>query len=323
MSGLYFTDLLDLLVAAGCVVGENSTTNGWQTRARSSGGFPAMPLCCFWHHTASNTSPANDLNYMIDGCDDAPVGNMLIDRDGVCWPIAAGASNCAGKGGPNTLSRGTIPLDGGNTRGWQIECASNGVGGPWPEVQVSALIAASNAMNRRFGNLPSDVLTHALGAGDGWTNRKIDPATAAAVQGMWLPRSTNSSGTWSLADIRNECAVRAGQAPGPTPIPPTPVPPEPTPVPPTPTPTPPSEDWMANLPSIKKGDSGPYVERMQHLLAAAGFMDPANVKNYDGVWGNGTDNAKANFDNEHGLTPSPPTDCGAKSWESLMTGKVW
>ena len=74
--------------------------------------------------------------------------------------------------------------------------------------------------------------------------------------------------------------------------------------------------------ALAKGDSGPYVERMQHLLAAGGFMDPANVKNYDGVWGDGTDKAKRNFDNAHGLAGST-TDCGPKSWESLMTDRVW
>ena len=79
---------------------------------------------------------------------------------------------------------------------------------------------------------------------------------------------------------------------------------------------------MATLPTIKKGQSGPYVERMQHLLAAAGVMDPGNVKNYDGVWGNGTDSAKAKFDSAHGLGGSD-TSCGPKSWESLMTGRKW
>jgi hypothetical protein len=90
VTGIYYADLLDVLRAAGCVCAENSTTDGWKTRARSSGGFPATPLAVFWHHTASSTSPANDLAYMIDGSDDAPVGNMLIDRDGVCWQRRAG-----------------------------------------------------------------------------------------------------------------------------------------------------------------------------------------------------------------------------------------
>jgi len=193
---------------------------GWETRARSSGGFPAPPLAVFWHHTASSTSPANDLPWMIHGSDDAPIGNVLLDRAGVYWPIAAGASNCAGKGGPASFSRGTIPLDSGNTRGFQVECASNGVGGLWPVEQIDALFAGSNALNAHVGNRPDDVITH-----QGWTDRKIDPATAAAVQGQWRPVSVTSSGTWSLADVRNECLARAGTLPPPRPSDPHPAPP--------------------------------------------------------------------------------------------------
>ena len=79
---------------------------------------------------------------------------------------------------------------------------------------------------------------------------------------------------------------------------------------------------MSNLPTIKKGAKGPDVKRMQHLLAAAGFMSESNTANYDGVWGDGTDGAKRSFDNDHGLGGSD-TDCGPKSWESLMTGRKW
>ena len=62
---------------------------------------------------------------------------------------------------------------------------------------------------------------------------------------------------------------------------------------------------------------------MQHLLAAAGYMDPANTKNYDGVWGDGTDAAKKKFDIGLRAGWSPSTSCGAKSWESLLAGKKW
>jgi hypothetical protein len=149
---------------------------------------------------------------MINGSDDAPVGNLLLDRNGVFWPVAAGASNCAGKGGPASFSRGTIPLDSGNTRGWQIEVANNGVGEIWPSVQIDAYFAGSNALNAHVGNRPDDVISHA-----GWTDRKIDPATAAAVQGSWVPRSINSSGTWNLDDIRDECWSRSIDNPPPRP----------------------------------------------------------------------------------------------------------
>jgi hypothetical protein len=75
----------------------------------------------------------------------------------------------------------------------------------------------SNALNAFVGNQPTDVITH-----NSWApTRKIDPATANAVSGGWTPRSTNSSGTWDLGDIRSECGRRAGSGPGPTPTPPT------------------------------------------------------------------------------------------------------
>ena len=224
MGSLYY-DLVGILRGAGLRVEVPAVCQGWERRARSSGGFSSPPVCVFWHHTASNTSPGNDLAFMINGSSDAPVGNLLIDREGVCYPIAGGASNCAGKGGPMTFSRGTVALDSGNTRGFQIEVANAGTGQAWPEVQVDALILASNALNAAVGNLPTDITSHALGAGDGYTNRKIDPATAGAVQGRWRPRSTNSSGTWSLADMRAEANARASQ-PGPDPAPPIPDPEE-------------------------------------------------------------------------------------------------
>lgn len=303
MGNLYY-DLAAILREAGCAVSVTDVNAGWERRARSSGGFVSPPLGVWWHHTASSTAPENDLNYMINGSADEPVGNVLLDRNGVFWPIAGGACNCAGKGGPWTFSRGVCPKDSGNTYGFQIEAANNGVGEPWPQVQMDAYFLGSNALNAHVGNQPSDVVGHAHYAPD----RKIDPAVAPQVRGPWVPRAINNSGTWNLDDIRGECMARAGQQPPP---------PDPT-DPPPPDPIPDPEDWMATLPTIKKGDSGIYVKRMQHLLSANGYMDANNGKNFDGVWGNGTDGAKQRFDVDHGLTPSPPTDCGPKSWQALM-----
>ena len=246
MTGLYYVDLLDVLADAGVACAVADVNAGWESRARSSGGFPAAPLAVFWHHTASSTSAANDLNYMINGSPDAPVGNMLLDRSGVVWPVAAGASNCAGKGGPSTLSRGVIPVDQGNTHGWQIEAQNNGVGEAWATAQIDAYFAASNALSAWFGNAPGDVLTHAS-----WTSRKIDPATAAAVEGSWVPGSTNTSGTWNVDDVRAECAARASSAPAPTP-------PDPGPGP-TPPPLPPDEDSVMTQFLLRNSATGQIV----------------------------------------------------------------
>jgi hypothetical protein len=312
MGSLYY-DLVSIIRNAGGQVQENSITNGWQKRARSSGGFSAPPICVFWHHTASQTSVENDLNYMIKTCSDKPVGNLLIDRSGIAWPIAGGASNCAGKGNQMQFSRGVGSANNGNVWGFQIEVANNGVGEAWPQAQIDAFFLISNALNAFVGNQPSDITSHALGKGNGYTDRKIDPARAEAVQGLWVPRSVNSSGTWDLDDMRNECIARASGA-GPTPTPP----PDPGP---TPEPTPPATNWPASLtsslPSIAKGDSGWMVKRMQHLLAAHGYMNEGNVNNYDGAWGNGTDGAKQRFDADHGLGGGSDTSCGPKSWAAL------
>lgn len=218
--GLYYvTEALEVLSRAGCYVAENEITDGWWSRSRSSGGFNSEPLGVVWHHTASSTNPNNDLDYMINGSPDRPVGNLLLDRTGTFWPVAAGAANTQGKGGPSKFSRGTCPLDQGNTHLWAIEIANNGVGEPWPQEQIDAAFLGSNALNAHWHNQPDDVITHALGSGNGYTSRKIDPATAAAVKGSWRPASSNSSGTWDLDDLRAECRRRAVVIPPPLPGP--------------------------------------------------------------------------------------------------------
>ena len=211
MGSYWVDDLLDVLSTAGVPFGLSSTNAGWERRSRSSGGFDAAPLGCAWHHTASSASVESDLGYMINGSPDKPVGNVLVDRVGVLWPVAAGAANTQGKGGPAYFSRGMVPLDKGNTTLWAFEIACNGVGEPYSQDTIDATFAASNALNAHWGNIPEDVITHAA-----YTTRKIDPATATAVQGPWRPAAVNSSGTWNVTDLKNECRRRAGTLPPPT-----------------------------------------------------------------------------------------------------------
>jgi len=272
--------------------------SGWETRSRSTGGYDKV-LGVVIHHTASNTSPASDMKYMWQTSSDGPVGAIYLARDGKITVGAAGATNCQGKGGPITTSRGTCPKDEGNKYFIAIEAANNGVGEAWPQAQTDSYLALVNALFAGYGL--SDVYGHFDYCAPSCPGRKIDPAGPSPFG------TVNVNQTWDINIFRSSLSGS---------VPPTPIPPDPTPVPP------PQEDWMADLPNLKKGDKGPYVTRMQHLLAAGGFMNPANTANYDGVWGNGTDNAKRNFDNAHGLA-SADTDCGPKSWESLMTDRVW
>lgn len=209
MTGIYLTDMAAVLRAVGLNVVE---VDGWQTRARKSGGYAHGPWCVMWHHTASQATPDNDIAYII-GADTAPISNLYLDRTGTIHVIAAGATNTNGEGGPMTLSRGTVPADKMNEYAISIEAANSGLGEPWPEVQIDAFFTASNALTDAYGMLATDIASHAA-----WTTRKIDPATANAVQGRWRPRSINSSGTWNVDDIRTECVHRYNDNP-PTPPP--------------------------------------------------------------------------------------------------------
>lgn len=208
MGARYLTDLAAVCRAAGLAVFE---VDGWQTRARSSGGYDGdRPWAIVWHHTASDTSPANDVAYIVAGSPDAPISNLYLARDGSVHVCAAGACNHAGKGGPAVMSAGTVPADQMNTHSIGIEAASDGVGGPWSVAQIDAYFTLSNALAAAYGMLPTDAITH-----NAWApTRKIDPATAAAVQGPWRPAAVTSSGTWSLDDIRAE-AVRRSRPPAP------------------------------------------------------------------------------------------------------------
>jgi hypothetical protein len=213
MTGRYLTDLAEVCRSAGVEVEE---VEGWEYRARGSGGYgDGRPWAVMWHHTASNTTPANDVNYICYGNPDAPVANLYIDRDGVVWVCAGGATNTNGKGGPVTVSRGTVPLDQMNTYAVSMELANTGTGEPWPRVQIDSAFAVSLAVARAYGLEADDALSHAGWCEPSCPGRKIDPATADAVQGPWRPRSINSAGTWSQDDLRAELRRRAAPTPPP------------------------------------------------------------------------------------------------------------
>lgn len=239
MSGIYLTDMAHWLRSAGLNVIEQA---GWQTRARSSGGYASgRPWCIMWHHTASNPSSdgQGDVNYIISA-DSAPISNLYINRAGTVWVIAAGATNTNGKGGPVNVSRGQIPLDQMNTYAVGIEVANNGVGEAWPEAQIDAFFATSIALTQALGLQADDVCSHSVYA----AGRKIDPAQAHAVQGAWRPTSVNASGSWSLDDIKSECRARANGA----------------------LPPPPKEDIMFNVVAVR-----------DHSEALGGNMDSNGI----------------------------------------------
>ena len=72
------------------------------------------------------------------------------------------------------------------------------------------------------------------------------------------------------------------------------------------------------VPELVKGASGTDVVRMQRMLGATGFMDPANQANFDGQFGSGTEGAVKRFQTAKGL--GADGRCGQKTWTSLLNG---
>lgn len=154
---------------------------GWEWNTRSSGGFNKV-MGIIAHHTASppSTSFESDWSYCAQGHPDSPVANILLGRNGELGLHSGGASNHAGQGGPWHSSKGTIPLDSGNSNLIGIEASNSGVGEPWGEHQLNVYERICAAMCEAYDLKPeTDIPSHAL-VGPGWTNRKIDPWGEAA-----------------------------------------------------------------------------------------------------------------------------------------------
>ena len=196
--------------------------DGWETRSRSSGGYDDL-LGVGYHHDASNANSdegsSDDYGWLY--ADDRPIGAMRLHRDGQLVIGAAGATNTMGKGGPLVCSRGNVPQDRGNQTLIAIEAANNGVGEPWPAVQVDAYVALVGALCWWYDLDPqTDVYSHWQYCAPSCPGRKIDPAgptpSRPAIGG------TSGAATWSTPGFRDAVdAWPPPDTPNPEPTPPT------------------------------------------------------------------------------------------------------
>ena len=136
-----------------------------------------------------------------------PVGAIYLARDGEIVIGAAGATNCAGKGGPYTTCKGTIPLDSGNSNTITIEAGNAGTGEPWPTAQQDAYVALVAALCSYYDFDPwRDVMAHFE-----WAPTEDRPSRSVAVR-----RGGNK---WNMDLFRNDVTELVGG--GQLPIPPT------------------------------------------------------------------------------------------------------
>lgn len=185
----YLADLADVLRAAGLDVLEQ---DGWQTRARSSGGYDnGRPTHVMVHHTASGPSADGwpDADYCSFTSDIRPVANLYLDRAGTVYVLAAGCCNTNGSGFDPC---GSVPDDSMNTHAIGIEAGNDGVGEPWPAAQQDAYVQLVATLGAAYGISTGCVHSHAEYA----PTRKIDPAGPS----RWAPEG----GTWPMDGFRAE-----------------------------------------------------------------------------------------------------------------------
>jgi len=206
MGSRWLLDLADVCRRTGFVVVE---VDGWETRARSSGGYDqGRPSHVMAHHTASGPSSDGwpDVEYMTWHADAAPLANLYISRVPEIFVCAAGATNTNGSGiDPCRM----IADDTMNSHAIGIEAANNGVGEPWPDVQQTCYVLLCAELELAYGIAPAQIHSHAEYS----VGRKIDPAGES--------RYAEGADIWDMDAFRED--VRIGEPepiPGPEPEPP-------------------------------------------------------------------------------------------------------
>lgn len=167
--------------------------DGWQRRGRRNNSpYDRTPTHLMIHHTASSTSPANDVAYMMTNADVAPLANLMIDRTGVVHVMAAGPTNTNGSG--TDTWGGGVPADSMNSYALGVELANRGTGEPYPRAQTDAILLLAAAAVAA-GLLPSSrIRAHHEWAPD----RKIDPAGSSP----WATGSNRWDMTRFRADVQ-------------------------------------------------------------------------------------------------------------------------
>lgn len=187
----WLSNLDVVLRKAGLTVVE---TPGWETRAYPKwGGFAQKPTHVMVHHTASNTSVANDLNYILTNAL-SPIGNIYLARDGSVHLVAAGTAVTNGAG--HDSWGGGVPDNMMNHYSIAIEAANAGTGEPWPKPQTDAYVLLCAALCQEY-----DIPVNHVRAHFEWApTRKIDPAGAS-------PWATGAA-KWDMVAFRSDVAEK-------------------------------------------------------------------------------------------------------------------
>jgi len=206
-SGFYLDDIVHVLENAGI---PTLAEPGWPRRGRSGGsGLKGPPRGIIVHHTASQTSAQNDVNYITYNAQYAPISQLYISREGVVHVCAGGGANHAGSGSGEWWGS-SVPNDSANSYTIGIECGNNGVGEFWPEVQRRRMVEVCAILANHYDVPIDEVRAHYEWAPD----RKIDPAGPPEP----YMHPTDGSRRWDMNRFRADVTAW-GQLPPPLPGP--------------------------------------------------------------------------------------------------------
>lgn len=157
------TWLPGVLRAAGLRVVEQP---GWQTRGNGDMGKVQFVLC---HHTAEkiDSDMKPELRILTEGRPDlrGPLAQLGLGQDGTYYMIAAGLAYHAGAGSWKGITSG-------NAHSIGIEAENNGLGEPWPDVQMDAYARGCAAILKHIHAGVDMCVGHKEWA----PTRKIDPS---------------------------------------------------------------------------------------------------------------------------------------------------
>lgn len=259
-----------VLLDAGLKVAEEP---GWAGRGRAEMGRVAGVMV---HHTVGpRQGNMPSLKVLRDGRTglQGPLAQLGLGRDGTWYVIAAGRANHAGAGSWQGVNDGNAHFIG-------VECENTGTADdmPWPAVQLTALRHGVAAL-LRHAELGADAC---VGHKEYAPQRKIDPLL-------------------DMADLRRDVAsILAGQIP--------PVVPIPALEPAGPGAAGPGPVAPQGRPTLRRGDAGPWVQRLQQALGIV----PA-----DGVFGPRCEAAVRVFQRGQGLVPDGIV--GPRTWAFVAT----
>ncbi len=136
---------------------------GWATRGKPMN----PPKVVIAHHTATrpSTTDAAVIRLLRVGRTDlpGPLCQIGLARDGTAYVVAAGRANHAGTGGWHGVT--------GNANALGVEAFNDGLGEPWPHIQLDAYDRTCAAVLRHVDRDASWLCGHREWA----PGRKIDP----------------------------------------------------------------------------------------------------------------------------------------------------